>query len=393
MKNLLLLFIALVAVSCSNPYRGVSEETAKNAKKAIESTNSKRSAELKSALELINPEYREGMAFLIAYMPKYDLDTLSTAVLTKNVELAYKARNTFSWTKDIPEDVFLNDVLPYSSMDETRENWREGFYEMLYPIVKDAPNIYAAIDTLNKSLMGLVKVEYNTNRKKANQSPSESMSQGMASCSGLSIILTDAFRAVGIPSRIAGTPNWVTREGNHNWSEVWADGQWYFTEYYYTPLNHSWFLEKAAKADANDPETWMYATSFKPTGTHFPMVWSLEDTSIPGYDVTQRYRDIYASQVKESDKGTPLNIKMYKDNSCTKTSSDRVVTNVTVKNSKGEVIGEGKTVGVNADMNDYLSIYITDLEDTYTIEWEAVGKKKSQKIKITEQTTVDLTME
>ena len=45
-------------------------------------------------------------------------------------------------------------------------------------------------------------------------------------------VLADAFRAVGIPSRVAGTPAWHDDRGNHNWNEVWVDGKWRFTEYY-----------------------------------------------------------------------------------------------------------------------------------------------------------------
>ena len=63
-------------------------------------------------------------------------------------------------------------------------------------------------------------VEYNTLREKTNQSPAESMRQGMASCTGLSVLLVDALRAVGIPARFAGTAAWHDDRGNHSWTEV-----------------------------------------------------------------------------------------------------------------------------------------------------------------------------
>ena len=57
-----------------------------------------------------------------------------------------------------------------------------------------------------------VNVKYHaTKRLKPDQSPSESMKIGYASCSGLSIILVDACRAVGVPARVVGTP---LRRGN-----------------------------------------------------------------------------------------------------------------------------------------------------------------------------------
>lgn len=62
------------------------------------------------------------------------------------------------------------------------------------------------------------------------------LAKGYASCTGLSIFLVNACRAVGIPARLAGTPSWVQdrrdspeeRFNNHNWVEVW-DGTWSFT--------------------------------------------------------------------------------------------------------------------------------------------------------------------
>src|SRR6478752_4758171 len=47
-----------------------------------------------------------------------------------------------------------------------------------------------------------LKVGYSTERRAANQSPSESRESGKASCTGLSILLSDACRSVGIPARL-----------------------------------------------------------------------------------------------------------------------------------------------------------------------------------------------
>ena len=42
----------------------------------------------------------------------------------------------------------------------------------------------------------------------------------MATCTGLSIMLVEACRAVGIPARVAGIASWPGRGGNHTWVEV-----------------------------------------------------------------------------------------------------------------------------------------------------------------------------
>lgn len=379
-KVILLLLISLVAFACSDPYKHLSPEMAAGAKKAIYSVeNRERQKQLEDAISLVKPEYQEGMAFLIAYMRPVDLDTLPVDLLVNNVNLAYKARETFPWAKALTQEVFFNEVLPYASMDETREDWRSGFYEMLLPLVQNTTDIYQAIDTVNKALKELVKVEYNTKRNKPNQSPKESMEINMASCSGLSILLTDAFRAVGIPSRIAGTPLWVSKEGNHNWCEVLVDTTWYFTEYYPDALNKSWFLERAGKADKSDPVYWIYATSYKPNGLDFPMVWAKKDKTVPGVDVTDRYIDLYQKQLAENEKGTPVVVRMYKTAQCSLDSDGRVATLVTVKTPNGETIASGTTAGPSADMNDYLKLYLP-ADNTFVLEYNTANGMKKEKL-------------
>jgi transglutaminase-like putative cysteine protease len=168
------------------------------------------------------------MAFLVAHMPERDLKALKADFLVTNTRLAYRARRELPWGKDVPEDVFLNDVLPYANVDERRDNWRQEFFDLCLPLVKDCKTPAEVAVALNRGLFPKIKVGYSTGRKAPNQSPFESIEQGKASCTGLSIILADACRAVGVPARLAGTPNWSDKRGNHTWVEVW-DKTWHFT--------------------------------------------------------------------------------------------------------------------------------------------------------------------
>lgn len=384
-KTILLSAIASMLVlltlnSCSNPFSGLNPELTADLKENIEAAGDNGS-ELMLALTQAPEDQKEGMAFLIAYMPEGDRDTLTAAFLLEEVKWAYKARETFAWTKALPDSVFYNDVLPYASMDETRELWREMFWTKLAPLVEGVTDVRVAIDTINKELQHLVKVEYNTKRDKPNQSPNESMKIGMASCSGLSILLTDAMRTMGIPSRIAGTPLWVSIVGNHNWSEVMIDGEWYFVEYYPTPaLNTSWFLERAGRADKSDPMHWIYATSWKPNGLAFPMVWDFDSKNVPGIDVTDFYINLYNDQMAGSKNGVPVAIRMFKSKSGGRSSADRVAQDIRIVNAKGDAVAVGKTTGPTTDMNDYLTLYLpadNDLKVEYT---DAAGVVRSTTI-------------
>jgi transglutaminase-like putative cysteine protease/predicted esterase len=247
--------------------------------------------ELVKALTDAPAEQRNGMAFLIAHMPDRDLKSLRADFLLENVRLAYKVRGEVPWGKKIPEDLFLNDVLPYANVDESRDPWRQQLYELCLPIVKDCRTPGEAAQKLNKTIFNKLNVHYSTNRKQPHQSPKESIAQGKATCTGLAILLSDACRSVGIPARLAGTPLWWNKRGNHTWTEIW-DGGWHFAgadEPDPKGLDRGWFVGDAAKADKDSRLQAIYATSFRKTGVTFPLVWARDSTEVNAVNVTDRY--------------------------------------------------------------------------------------------------------
>jgi hypothetical protein len=261
--------------------------------------------ELEKALRAVPREQRKGMAFLVTNMPSSDLVSLKADFLLSNTDLAYRARNEVPWGKDIPEELFLNDVLPYANVDEKRDEWRKEFYDLCLPIAKTCRTPAEAAQKLNTDVFRLVNVKYSTQRKAPNQSPKESIEQGKATCTGLSILLVDACRAVCIPARVVGTPLWTNKRGNHTWVEVW-DKDWHFTgacEQDPNGLDRGWFVGDAAKAKKEVFEHAIYAASFKKRGIHFPLVWAMSNRDVPGENVTDRYGHSPRRQVARRDGG------------------------------------------------------------------------------------------
>lgn len=353
--------------------------------------------ELKKALKSVPKEQREGMAFLISYMPERDAKTLTADFLKEHVQYAYKAKEEFPWAKEVPNEIFLNDVVAYVNLNENRESWRKDFYERFKKYVANCKTMREAIDSVNKNIRDEVVVDYNTKREKADQAPYESMRQHMASCSGLSILLTDAFRAVGIPSRVAGTPNWYDERGNHNWSEVWVDGNWHFTEYYPSEdLDKSWFMPDAGKAVKEDVMKAIYAASFKPADTYFPLVWDWNIRYVHAENVTDRYTSLYRAQlssVPADDKHVDLRVMVFKDKDHAEASGDRVATNLDVYSGDKQLFG-GRSTGATQDMNDVLTFKV-EKNQSYVIKYtNAKGVVETQEIKVGDKTaTVKLFME
>lgn len=72
------------------------------------------------------------------------------------------------------------------------DEWRKEFYELCLPLVKDCKTPTEAVQVFNRELFKKLKLGYSTQRKAPNQSPKESIAQGKASCTGPSIVLSDA---------------------------------------------------------------------------------------------------------------------------------------------------------------------------------------------------------
>jgi hypothetical protein len=315
-------------------------------------------AELQKAWELCPKEQRKGMEFLLTHMPARDTTTLKAEFLLENVRLAYQARAEMPWGKDIPEDIFFNDVLPYAVIDETRDNWRADFFQRFKKIAGDATTAAQALERINAAISNEVGVKYNTKRRAPNQGPYESMELKMASCTGLSILLTDALRSVCIPSRLAGTAMWTTIEGNHTWNEVWLPEhkRWMFTEYDPSKkgLDHGWLLGYAARGIPGSVAHGIYATSWQKTPHHFPMVWNMRDTSVPGVDVTQRYIDLGAKTLPKPGE-CELRIDAWQlqpDGSSTRQAIEIEVRQQDV------LVAKGTTPTTTADMNHFLTIRV-----------------------------------
>lgn len=385
-----LVFLAFGLSACSSGrYAGVPKEYHALIDRTI-ATAGDNAKELKKALKEVPRNEREGMAFLISYMPERDAKSLSADFLLENVEYAYKARAEFPWAKDVPDSVFLNDVVAYANLNENRESWRKDFYERFKKYVAPCKTMREAIDSVNKNVRDELLVDYNTKREKPDQAPYESMRQHMASCSGLSILLTDAFRAVGIPSRVAGTPAWHDDRGNHNWNEVWIDGQWRFTEYYPSDdLDQSWFLTDAGKAIKEDVRKAIYAASFKPTGCYFPLVWDENIRYVHAGNVTDRYTSLYRAQLSAmpaDGSHVALRVMVFKDKDHAEASGDRVATNLDVFKGDKQLYG-GRSTGATQDMNDVLTFNV-EKNQQYTVKFvNGKGEMQTQTIDVGDDTT------
>ena len=127
MKYWMLLWVVCIFGCSGNRYPDIPQEYHKLLDKAFARAG-ENVIELNKAIDSCDVRYKEGMAFLIAYMPEQDLKTLKAGFLLNNVDYAYMVKEQFPWTRTLPDSIFFNEVLPYACLNETRDEWRADFY-------------------------------------------------------------------------------------------------------------------------------------------------------------------------------------------------------------------------------------------------------------------------
>ena len=331
-------------------------------------------AQLLDALNRVPPAQSPGLRFLIANMPDSDLQTLTASFLLENVAIAYEARDGAAWKAALPPAVFLNDVLPYACLNEARDDSRAMLRAKSLPLIAGATTPGEAAQMINRKLFPLVSVKYSTSRHRPDQAPLETIASGVATCSGLSILLVDACRSVGVPARVAGTPLWSDNSGNHTWVEVWNGGAWHFVgaaEPDDKGLDHAWFEHNASLAKRDVPANAIYASSFAKTDLSFPLVWAPDLHSVPAVNVTDRYAA--ATTIATTPAGQTRLLVDVRD-----AAGKRIPAAVTVRDiADGSKTWSGTSKTETADMRNFLSFDVLQ-DHVYEIAATVAGRTVRQ---------------
>ncbi len=188
----------------------------------------------------------EYLNFLYQYMPLSDKVDYDTSFFNLQVEYALKARDTFSWAKKIPEDIYKHFVLVYRVNNENLDTARAFMFNALKDRVKGLSMYDAALE-VNHWCHEYVNYKASDGRTSA---PLATMRTSWGRCGEESTFAVTALRSVGIPARQCYTPRWAHTDDNHAWVEVWIDGEWHFLGACEpeAKLNVAWFTAPAKRA-------------------------------------------------------------------------------------------------------------------------------------------------
>jgi len=297
-------------------------------------------------------------AFLVANMPDADLRDLDPAFVATDIGEAHDAWRRAPWADTVPREVFLEAILPYAHTTEPRAPWRAMMRSRFADSVADCKSPGEAALRLNEVVFSTLGVRYSRDRKRADQNAQESIELGIASCTGLSILLADACRAVGVPARLAGIAEWPNKRGNHTWVEVWSEGRWHFlgaAEPDKAGLNRTWFLGDVAHAVPGSRRHGVWAAVWGHTGDWFPAVWA-RGARVPAVDSTALYRPLDRPDGPQAPRATDAMRLMVVVVDAT--TGRRIEAEVAIDDRDSDVAHRGTSHDESHDGNDHLTFEV-----------------------------------
>lgn len=147
--------------------------------------------------EKIDGDLAKYLTFLYAYMPMSDLADYDFEFFENQVKVAMEARNTFSWGKSIPDDIFRHFVVVYRVNNENLDTARSYIFHQLKERIKNMSMYDAALE-VNHWCHEYVDYQPADVRTSA---PLATLRTSHGRCGEESTLTVTALRAVGIPAR------------------------------------------------------------------------------------------------------------------------------------------------------------------------------------------------
>jgi len=271
-----------------------------------------------------------GIAFLLNTLPPWDKELkIIDSIGSTGADLSIQTKMEFPWARDISMQNWFEYNLPYANVDEPRNNWRPLFYNKIKPLIEDLisdpkTKIPDVVKSVNKQIWKVlgnngVEIKFKPSQTPLIYDPMSTIAYGYASCTGVSIVLVDVLRSVGVCARVVGAPAWHNnpQEGNHNWVEVLMESE-------NDPSGYEWGIIEAnvtgivgaklaglGETLENPCDKWfcnpdhfgegkkhtpIFAARWdiNSTDVRYPMSWNINDKNVAGVDRSDYYNEVCA---------------------------------------------------------------------------------------------------
>jgi len=160
-----------------------------------------------------------------------DTQTITSAYLIENIDLAFEGWKTNPWSKELSFEDFCEYVLPYRGSNEPIESWRGELMERFAGLAdemedpSDPQEAGSLLEQKANALIGFDPIFY---LHPTDQGFAEMKRRGLGRCEDITNMQIYARRAGGVAVASDYTPYWAKSGNNHAWSVViGANGKGY----------------------------------------------------------------------------------------------------------------------------------------------------------------------
>lgn len=151
-----------------------------------------------------------------------DINVITPELLIKNIDLAFKSWRNSPWSKTYNFDTFCEYILPYRSLIEPLEDWREDYQFLVSSSSNSIANSNLPVEVGTSVLSSLKNFRFLESRPDpiAFLSPKQLLFRREGACNDLANVALLACRSVGIAVTFDFTPFYGASSNKHFWNTI-----------------------------------------------------------------------------------------------------------------------------------------------------------------------------
>ncbi|WFO15829.1 transglutaminase-like domain-containing protein [Cellulophaga baltica 4] len=238
---------------------------------------------------------------------QYDIQNISSSLLIKNIDLAFREWKNNSWSKSYSFETFCEYILPYRNLTEPLEYWREDYNILANNEKYKIDDETDPVAVCTQIIFGLNNFTFVNKRPDPIPilSPSQMLFRRQGSCPDLANFSVLVCRSKGVATALDFTPQYAASSNRHTWDSVIDKNG-----------NHIPFNSNAVN-NIDNCLPYIYNANRKRLGKVFRITYSIQkkslaniipESNIPeGFLEQKNIKDVTSEYVKISDLSIPKN--------------------------------------------------------------------------------------
>jgi len=152
---------------------------------------------------------------------KDDMEHITADYLISNIELAFRVWQEMPWGKDLPFDVFCEEILPYRVNTEPLENWREkvlATFAVFYDLFRNDTTGMTPVEACSR--INDILPRFRIDRDYPPMNFSQIMATTRGTCDHMSSLSIFVMRGLGIPVTFDFSLLQYGFHSGHSWNSV-----------------------------------------------------------------------------------------------------------------------------------------------------------------------------